>query len=326
MPLHINNDDASFDVLFHHNPTPKWVVEIDTLQFKEVNKAAIKHYGYSRDEFLNKITLSNIRPIHEQQEMLNMIRRIKHKQTIKRDLTHIKKNGDIIHVNITSYHVVYNGLRCRMVIINDITQQKLKDARLIDALDRIKETLESITDGFITLDRKLRVTYWNKEAARILAISKDTVLHKKLWELYPYYRELDVFKQFKKSLQYKATIKFEEHIAPLKKWICFTVYPGADGLAVYFQDITSQKHDEQEIYMKNKSLDQIAYINSHMIRKPLANIMGIINSLDDLPCDAEHMGQPIKMLKLSATELDKLILDINARVEKTLYRPEYLLM
>lgn len=318
MPLHISNDDASFSVLFHNNPNPMWIVEVDTLQFKEVNEAAIKHYGYSRDEFLNKIKLSNIRPANEQREMLNLIKRIKHSQTVKKDLTHIKKNGGLIHVNITSYNVVFNGFRCRMVIIHDITQQKQKDAKLIEALDRINETLESITDGFITLDRKLRVTYWNKEAARILSISKQTVLHKKLWELYPYYRELNVFKQFKKSLEYKATIKFEEHIVQLKKWVCFTVYPGADGLAVYFQDITSQKHGEEQINLKNESLDQIAYINSHIIRKPLANIMGIINSLEGLPCDNEHMEQPIHMLKQSATELDNRIKEINSRVEKTL--------
>jgi PAS domain S-box-containing protein len=318
MPLHISNADASFSVLFHNNPNPMWVVEVDTLQFKEVNEAAIKHYGYNRDEFLNKVKLSDIRPAYEQQEMLNLIKRIKHKQTVKKELTHIKKNGGLIHVNITSYNVVFNGFHCRMVIIHDITQQKLKDTKLIEALDRINETLESITDGFITLDRKLRVTYWNKEAARILSISKQTVLRRKLWELYPYYRELSVFKQFKYALEHKKTIKFEEHIAQLKKWVCFTVYPGAEGLAVYFQDITGQKHGEEQINLKNESLDQIAYINSHIIRKPLANILGIINSLEDLPCDTEHMEQPIKMLKECATELDNRIKEINARVEKTL--------
>ncbi|RYU90044.1 PAS domain S-box protein [Mucilaginibacter terrigena] len=318
MPLQINNDDASFNVLFHHNPNPMWIVEVDTLQFKEVNDAAIKHYGYCREEFLNQITLSNIRPVHEQQDMLALIKRIKHSQTIKKDLTHVKKDGSVIYVNITSYNVTYYGCRCRMVIINDITLQKHKDIKLTEALDKINETLESITDGFITLDRKLRITYWNKEAERILATDRAAVLHKTLWQLYPYYRELNVFKRFNYSLDHKETIKFEEHIPQLNKWVCFTVYPGSDGLAVYFQDISGQKHGEEQINLKNKSLDQIAYINSHLIRKPLANILGIINSLECAPHDEEHLEQPLKMLKLSAVELDHIIKDINTRVEKTL--------
>lgn len=317
MPLQIRNDDASFKVLFHNNPNPMWIVEVDTLQFKEVNDAAIKHYGYSRHEFLHDIILSDIRPEDERPEMLTLIKRIKHNQTIKSDLTHIKKDGTYIYVYITSYTVNYDGSRCRMVIIHDITDQKTKDLKLTEALNKIKETLESITDGFITLDNKLRVTYWNKEAARILSISQDTVLHKKLWEIYPYYKQLKVYKEFKEALKTHQTAKFEEYIAPLKRWVCFTVYPN-DGLAVYFQDITAQKHGEEQISLKNASLDQIAHINSHIIRKPLANILGIINSLEDMPCDEEHMAEPLKLLKHSATELDHIIKDINSRVENTI--------
>jgi PAS domain S-box-containing protein len=318
MPLLITNDDASFNVLFHNSPNPIWIVEVDTLQFKEVNEAAIKHYGYSRDEFLNKIRLSDIRPVYEQQEMLDLIKRIKHRQTIKKDLTHIKKDGSAIRVNITSYNVTYYGYRCRMVIILDITDQRLKDIKLTEATNKINETLESITDGFITLDKKLKVTYWNKEAERILIINRDTVLHKSLWQLYPYYRELGVYEQFNHSLKEKKTVKFEEYIAPLNKWICFNVYPGNDGLAVYFQDITGQKHGEEQINLKNESLDQIAYINSHLIRKPLANILGIINSLEDVPHNEDHLEVPLKLLKQSAMELDHIIKDINNRVEKTM--------
>lgn len=293
-----------------------WIVEVDTLQFKEVNEAAIKHYGYSRHEFLHDIILSDIRPIQERPEMLTLIKRIKNNQTITRDLTHVKKDGSFIYVHITSYTVNYYGYRCRMVIIHDITEQKTKDLKLTEAINKTRETLESITDGFITLDNKLRVTYWNKEAARILSISQDMVLHKKLWEIYPYYRELAVYKKFTSSLKTHQTVKFEEYIAPLKRWICFTVYPN-EGLAVYFQDITVQKHGEEQLNLKNASLEQIAHINSHIIRKPLANILGIINSLEGMPCDEEHMAEPIKHLKQSATELDDTIKDINSRVENT---------
>ncbi|QHS54095.1 PAS domain S-box protein [Mucilaginibacter sp. 14171R-50] len=318
MSLRISNDDASFSVLFHHNPNPMWIVEVDTLMFKEVNDAAIKHYGYTREEFLYDITLSQIRPVYEQQDMLALIKRIKHSQTVKKELTHLKKDGSTIYVNITSYNVTYNGCHCRMVIIHDITEQKLKDIQLTEAVKKINETLESITDGFITLDSKLCITYLNKEAERILVTERAAVLYKTLWHLYPYYRQLEVFKQFNFSLEKHETVKFEEYVAPLNKWICFTVYPGSEGLAVYFQDISGQKHGEEQINLKNQSLDQIAYINSHLIRKPLANILGIINSLDGTPHNNEQLEQPLKMLKLSAVELDHIIKDINARVEKTL--------
>jgi PAS domain S-box-containing protein len=255
--------------------------------------------------------------LQEQQDMLDLIRTIKHKQTVKKELTHVKKDGSIIHVNITSFNVTYNGKLCRMIIIHDITGQKHKDIKLTEAMDKMYETLESITDGFITLNNKLKITYWNKEAERILCIKREAVLLKSLWEIYPYYRNLQIFKQFKQSLKHKETVKFEEYIAPLNKWICFNVYPGVESLTVYFQDITSQKHGEEQINLKNQSLDRIAYVNSHIIRKPLANILGIINSLELLPHN-NNFDEPLKMLKQSALELDNIIKDVNSHVERTI--------
>ncbi|MBK0378347.1 PAS domain-containing protein [Mucilaginibacter segetis] len=318
MQLQIRDTDISFNVLFHHNPNPMWIVEVDTLKFKEVNEAAVKHYGYTRYEFLHKITLADIRPVYEQQDMLNLIKRIRHNQTIKKELTHIKKDGKIIHVNITSYTITYQGGLCRMVIVHDITQQKLKDIKLTEAVDRINETLESITDGFFTLDSKYRVKYWNKEAERILNLKRETILNKKLWSAHSYYRELTLFKAINNSFKKKETIKFDEYISPLEKWLCFTVYPGTDSVAIYFQDITSQKHDEEQINLKNQSLNRIAYINSHLIRKPLANILGIINSLEDSLHNDKHFEHPLKMLRKSATELDNVIKEINKNVESTI--------
>jgi PAS domain S-box-containing protein len=317
MHLKLNDADTSFDVLFHNNPNPMWIVEVDTLLFKEINAAAIKHYGYSRDEFLNHITLAHIRPLEEHQSMKALIKRIKHSQTVKKELTHIKKDGTVMFVNITSYTVFYQGCHCRMVIINDITEQKRKDDKLKEALNRINETLESITDGFMTLYKKLRITYYNSEAERILLLNREQALHKKFGEIDQLKRPQCLHQRIKQALIDKETIKFEEYIEPLNKWICATVYPGKDGLAIYFQDVTSQKYGEEQIDLKNKSLDNIAYMNSHLIRKPLANILGIINSFDDDDLrDCSHIAQPLKMLKSSALELDRIIRLINNSVEK----------
>jgi CheY-like chemotaxis protein len=38
--------------LFAHNPLPMWVFEKESLQFLQVNDAALHHYGYERIEFL----------------------------------------------------------------------------------------------------------------------------------------------------------------------------------------------------------------------------------------------------------------------------------
>ena len=50
--------------LFDKNPEPMWVYDLDTLRFLAVNDAAVRHYGYSREEFL-RMTLADIRPAED---------------------------------------------------------------------------------------------------------------------------------------------------------------------------------------------------------------------------------------------------------------------
>src|SRR5690348_11981823 len=59
--------------LFQQNPTPMWIYEIGTLRFLEVNEAAIRRYGYTRDEFL-AMTIADIRPPEDLPRLQQMVR------------------------------------------------------------------------------------------------------------------------------------------------------------------------------------------------------------------------------------------------------------
>lgn len=51
--------------MFKSSPHPMWVYDIETQSFLAVNDAAVRHYGYSRDEFLGM----TIRDIRTQRDM-----------------------------------------------------------------------------------------------------------------------------------------------------------------------------------------------------------------------------------------------------------------
>lgn len=313
--LAINEGDVSFEILFHQNPQPMWIVEVDTLRFLQVNDAAIAHYGYSYREFMS-ISLANIRPLHEHESMKDLIKRINHSETISKNITHIKKDGSIIHVQITSYRVLFHNKKCRMVLINDITEQILKDQKITEAWTQVYETLESITDGFITVNKDWRITYWNKEAESTFNILKKEAIGNLFWEICPHGKTHDLFKKLTHAMNTGERSTFEIFMERYDKWLCITVYPGQSGLTIYFQDITGQKRDEEQIHLKNKHLNEIAFINSHIIRKPIANIIGIVNSLEDDLTGYEYFEKTLNMLKQSAEELDSNLMIINNSVEK----------
>ena len=64
--------ENSYRSLFELNPQPMWIYDLETLQFLDVNHAAVDHYGYSRDEFLG-MTLKDIRPVEKIANLLENV-------------------------------------------------------------------------------------------------------------------------------------------------------------------------------------------------------------------------------------------------------------
>jgi PAS domain S-box-containing protein len=58
------DSEQRYSELFDFSPQPMWVFDLETLDFMDVNLAAIKHYGYNRSEFLS-MKISDIRPSEE---------------------------------------------------------------------------------------------------------------------------------------------------------------------------------------------------------------------------------------------------------------------
>lgn len=131
------NLNDPFLVLFESNPMPMWIFEADTLQFLAVNDAAIKHYGYSREEFL-RMNLRNIRPPTDvptlEEVMANLPEgRVPHPVG---EWRHLRRDGSMIFVEICSSSVVWNGRKARLSMLTDITQRKMTESAL-----RSSETL-----------------------------------------------------------------------------------------------------------------------------------------------------------------------------------------
>jgi PAS domain S-box-containing protein len=111
--------------LFKANPHPMWLYDVDTLQFLEVNDAAIHYYGYSREEFLS-MSIKDIRPEEDHQSLIDHLQK-----TVEHDgfneagvWHHRKKNGEVVDVEIISHTLQFNGHNAKMVLATEMTKQK----------------------------------------------------------------------------------------------------------------------------------------------------------------------------------------------------------
>lgn len=113
--------DAQYQILFDSNPQPMWVYEIKTLRFLAVNEAAVRHYGYSRSEFMS-MTIKAIRTQDTvpslPDQLLQEGKALSHSVVCK----HRKKDGTVIDVEITSNGIIFSGKQAQLVLAFDVTE------------------------------------------------------------------------------------------------------------------------------------------------------------------------------------------------------------
>ena len=124
--------EERYRLLFKNNPHPMWVYDLDTLQFIAVNQAAIEHYGYTRDEFLN-MTVVEIRAPKNFPRFLKNISLLDAEIDLTSVCQHQKKNGTIIDVEITSYELVFDNRKAELVLAQDVTDRLQAEAKLYKA-------------------------------------------------------------------------------------------------------------------------------------------------------------------------------------------------
>lgn len=133
------NSESKYRYLFENNPAPMWIYDEETLDFLEVNKAAIDHYGYSRKEFLQR-TLRDIRPKEDVDRLVKDVDATT--KTLNRAgiWRHQKKNGQLIYVDIVSHQLEYESKKARLVISTDITDRIEMEAALMKAKEKAEES------------------------------------------------------------------------------------------------------------------------------------------------------------------------------------------
>ncbi len=125
------------------------------------------------------------------------------------------------------------------------------EAELNASNKRIVDILESISDAFFALDEEWRFTYLNQQAERLLQAKRESLLKHDLNEMLP--NLADWFKEaMEKAMLEKTAVTGEGRYELLGKWLEAQVYPGNEGISVYFRDITERKQAEERLnYLAN---------------------------------------------------------------------------
>lgn len=187
--------------------------------------------------------------------------------------------------------------------------------------------VNSSHDVILSITLEGIITSWNKGAEKVLGYSDQEVIGQSIYLLVP--QELHEEEKIiaskikeKKIIDRYETVRIKKDGSIVD--VSLTVSPIVNefnqviGASKIMRDISAQKTSEYEkaqmmndLIQRNKDLEQFAYIVSHNLRAPVANIIGVTDIFKMSDVEPEEKLSLINALNQSAFALDNVIKDLS---------------
>lgn len=329
----LEQSERKYRELFENNPMPMWIIDRISFQFLDVNEAAIKHYGYSRYEFL-KMTATDIRPEAEKKGFIDSKHGQNKEHTKLGVWKHLKKNGAVINAEIVVSEITFDGKQVSLILANDVTE-KLEIYEKIAKSEHLYKTIaSSIPHAVICqLDTNLKYLLIEGDILQQLGFDKNNMLGHTLEEIL----EPEIYKSVKKQMDkvLEGEIQTRESVNNGYDIISRFVPLKDENNNVYSimtvaMDVTELKNAQRavedlnqgleqkvidrtaQLDVANKELDSFTYSVSHDLQAPLRSINGFTqivlnNYTDQLDSEAKRL---MEIVMSSATKMGQLIADL----------------
>ena len=156
-----------------------------------------------------------------------------------------------------------------VLVSRDITRESEMLHRVEHAHAHVRTILESIEDGFFSVNRNWEITYANTLAEVFAGVEPGQSTGHVLWDLAPGLADTEIAGHYLRAMERRENTSFEAFYDPAGVWLSLRVYAREDGLSVFFHDISDRKRAEERLEQLATrddltGLPNRAWLNGHL--------------------------------------------------------------
>jgi PAS domain S-box-containing protein len=283
----LRTSEEAYKLLFESNPQPMWVYDTNTLAFLAVNDEAVLRYGYSKDDFLG-MTIKDIRPKEDVPKLMDNIAHLSFGLDHAGDWRHLKKDGSLIEVEITSHVLPFDGKQAELVVANDITARKAAEYALQKSELRYRAIVESTTDLICRFLPDTTLTFVNEAYCRYFGRTREQLIGTQFLKSIPESEWAGVKSQVNHVFHTKKPFTYSHEVMTLEgeirwqQWTDCTIL-NDDGDVIELQsvgrDVTESHYAEEVLRASEKRYrflaqnlpDSLLFLFDHQFRVIVAD-------------------------------------------------------
>jgi PAS domain S-box-containing protein len=299
----LRESEELFRAVFEQHAAIKIIIDPNTGAILDANEAAVKFYGWSREELKQmRIQQINTLPPEAVKEEMECARRAKKNHF---DFRHRRADGSIRDVEVFSSAIEAGNKEFLHSIIHDVTDKKIMEQALRESEERYRTLVETQLEAVCRWKLDTTLTFVNAAYCQMLGKTREELIGRKWIEFVPQELHRDVLKTYETAAREKQPVIYEHEVETPQgsRWYRWHDVPICDqsGETMEFQsvghDITDRKTAEEKLQHLTENLQKLVDERTQQLRKAHEELESFVYTVaHDLRAPIRHVSSFLQFL------------------------------
>jgi PAS domain S-box-containing protein len=253
---------------------------------RDWNRQAKATFGWTRQEAVGRPLADLIAPVEQRRTPVEGLHRYMEtgvKTIVGRriEVMAAHRDGRVFPVELSVSEIEEDGEIGFIGFIRDVSGRLDAEQALKVERDRSQSVLDNMLDGFVLLDRGLRVLQVNQAALRMEGRTAESMLGRTHGEIWPEPQAESLRERYKEVLRTRTPLVFEEQWVDPRgmMWLEIRAQPTPEGLAIFYRDVSKRKDAEEVLRASEARLRTLANVVPAMVW--MSSAQGEVEFLND---------------------------------------------